>query len=122
MTQQTQTYRERSRSFLAKAHEELLAGDLVQASEKAWGAAALMVKAIAERREIAHQKHRHLFQVVDVLVEETGDRQLNTLFAAANGFHTNFYEDWFSARQVGQYLDDVADFVTRVERLLPEDE
>jgi uncharacterized protein (UPF0332 family) len=122
MTQQTQTYRERSRSFLAKAREELLAGDLEQASEKAWGAAALMVKAIAERREIAHQKHRHLFQVVDVLVEETGDRQLNTLFAAANGFHTNFYEDWFSARQVGQYLDDVADFVTRVERLLPEDE
>jgi uncharacterized protein (UPF0332 family) len=118
MTHQVQTYRERSRAFLVKTREELLAGDLEQASEKAWGAAALMVKAIAERREIAHQKHRHLFQVVDVLVEETGDRQLNTLFAAANGFHTNFYEDWFSARQVGQYLDDVANFVTRVERLL----
>ena len=105
-----------------KAREELLAGDLEQASEKAWGAAALMVKAIAERREMAHQKHRHLFQVVDVLVEETGDRQLTTLFAAANGFHTNFCEDWFSVRQVDQYLDDVADFVARLEGLLPEAE
>ena len=50
MTQQVQTYRERSRAFLAKARGELLTGDLEQASEKAWGAAALMVKAVAERR------------------------------------------------------------------------
>ncbi len=117
MTQQVQTYRERSRTFLVKAREELLAGDLEQASEKAWGAAALMVKAVAVRRGMEHQKHHHLFRVVDALVRETGDRRMDTLFAAANGFHINFYEDWFTASQVERRLDDVSDFVARLERL-----
>ena len=49
--QQTRTYREQSRAFLDKAREELDAGDLVLASEKAWGAAAMMVKAVAEQRQ-----------------------------------------------------------------------
>ena len=112
------TYRERSLAFLSKAQHELIDGDLEQASEKAWGAAALIVKAAAEGRGLDHGNHRALFRVVDVLVQETGDSRLNTLFIAANGFHTNFYEDWFTIEQVGQSLADVADFVDRVERLL----
>ena len=38
------TYREASRQLLAQARAELDAGDLRQASEKAWGAAAQIVK------------------------------------------------------------------------------
>ena len=45
--QQIQKYREQSRQFLAQAQQELAAGDLPQASEKAWGAVAQMVKAWA---------------------------------------------------------------------------
>ena len=48
--QQTKTYQERSWAFLAKAREELAVGDLEQASEKGWGAAAMMVKAVAGQR------------------------------------------------------------------------
>ena len=49
--QRTTTYREQSRVFLAQAHfEELAKGDLQQASEKGWGAASQMVKAIAQER------------------------------------------------------------------------
>ena len=48
--QETRTYQERSRASLVKAREELEAGDFEQASEKAWGAAALMVKAVAQQR------------------------------------------------------------------------
>ena len=47
MTQQVKTYQERSREYLAKAFEELEAGDLTQASEKGWGAAAQIVQAAA---------------------------------------------------------------------------
>ena len=46
----TQKYRDSSRSLLSQAKTELAAGDVRQASEKAWGAAAQMVKAIAEQR------------------------------------------------------------------------
>ena len=46
----TEKYREASRHLLAQAHGELYAGDVRQASEKGWGAAAQVVKAIAEQR------------------------------------------------------------------------
>ena len=49
MTQQVRTYRELSREYLAKAFEELKAGDLTQASERGWDAAAQIVKALAEQ-------------------------------------------------------------------------
>ena len=43
-------YREQSRRFLEQARSELREGDLAQASEKGWGAASQMVKAVAEAR------------------------------------------------------------------------
>ena len=51
--QRTTTYREQSRIFLSEASEELVKGDLQQASEKGWGAASQMVKAIAQERGVA---------------------------------------------------------------------
>ena len=48
--QEALSYQERSQEFLGKAREELAAGDLEQASEKAWDAAAMIVKAVAEAR------------------------------------------------------------------------
>jgi uncharacterized protein (UPF0332 family) len=116
--QQTQTYRERSRAFLSKAREELRAGDLEQASEKGWGAAALMVKAVADERGKEHKQHRHLFSVVGDLVKETNDRELGLLFHVANDLHSNFYENWLSPEQVEQVVEEVERFVDKVERLL----
>jgi hypothetical protein len=36
---------------MKQAREELAKGDLIQAGEKAWGAAALMLKSLAHRRD-----------------------------------------------------------------------
>ena len=116
--QQTQSYRERSRAFLVKARQEFNQGDLVQASEKGWGAAAMMVKAIAAQRGLEHENHRHLFPVVRGLVRQTGDRELRRLFAVANDLHRNFYENWLPVEDVAEGLDDVGEFVEKVERLL----
>ena len=114
--QQTQTYRERSRAFLTQAREELRAGDLAQASEKAWGAAALMVKAVADARGLDHAKYSHLFFVVNIIASETNDRDLSRLFHVANGLHGNFYENWLSPEFVDQGLEDIESFVSKVER------
>ena len=113
-----QTYRERSRAFLVQARQELRRGDLAQASEKGWGAASLVVKAVAEQRGMEHRIHRHLFRVVDSLVRQTGDRDLNRLFRLANDLHSNFYENWLSQEQVEQGLEDVERFVAKVEQVL----
>ena len=109
--QETLTYQTRSQVFLSKAREQLEAGDLEQASEKAWGAAALMVKAVAQARGLEHEKHGHLFGVVRVLATETSDRELRGLFHVANGMHSNFYENWLDADDVAEGLEDVERFV-----------
>ena len=58
--QQAQTCQQRSREYLAKAFQELEVGDLTQASEKGWGAAAQMVKAVADQRGVEHRSHRSI--------------------------------------------------------------
>ena len=112
MTSQSQEHTLTSREFFIKAEEVLAQGDLLQASEKLWGAAAHMVQAVAEARGWAHSGHRELFQVVFRLVQETGDQDLRSLFDVANSLHSNFYENWMpenwieaGAREVGEFLE-----------------
>ena len=116
--QETLTYRERSRAFLAKAWVELDAGDVEQASEKGWDAAALMVKAVAEQRGERHRQHAFLSTLVDDLADETGDAELRRLFDVANALHSNFYENRFGGRAVRLRLVDVERFVEKVARIL----
>ncbi len=116
--QQTQTYKERSRIFLAKARDELAAGDLEQASEKAWGAASLMLKAAAQQRGLDHETHNQLFQVLRVVASELDDQELRRLFNDANGLHHNFYEHRLTAEEISDDIDSVERFVGKVESFL----
>ncbi len=116
--QQVTEYRQRSKAFLEKAGEELAAGDLEQASEKAWGAAALIVKAVADRRGIPHTSHNGLWDVVGDLVVETGDDELHALFGYANSLHQNFYEDRMPVGAVDFGIICMERFVEKVEGLL----
>ena len=58
MTQRTQYHDATGREFLARARAYLAENDLLQASEKGWGAAAQMVKAAAEAPRLAPQQPR----------------------------------------------------------------
>ena len=107
----TTSYREQSHIFLAQAQAELAAGDLAQASEKGWGAAAQMVKAIAQERGWPHYSHRQLQGIIGTLVSETGDTDFADLFGAASALHTNFYE----IEEPPEVIDDL---LTRVERFV----
>ena len=118
MTQQVKTYRERSREYLIKAFEELEAGDLTQASEKGWGAAAQIVKAVADERVMDHRHHAALFRAAQALSREIDDNDTEIQFALASDLHRNFYEDTLDRRGVELRLLQVARFVDRVERLL----
>ena len=114
----TQAYQQASQRFLAQAKAELAAGDLQQASEKGWGAAAQMLKAIAVRRAWQHRNHAALFTAVSRLVNETGDEDISLLFAVANSLHVNFYENWEEADNVGRHLAAVERLLDKLERLL----
>ena len=121
MTQQTQTYRERSHEYLAKAFAELEAGDLTQASEKGWGAAAQIVKAGADSRGLEHQSHRALLLAGQALAREmSGNDYYRALeeLAFARDLHTNFYEDVLNASEVEMFLRRVRSLVAKIEGLL----
>ncbi len=76
MLESTNRYATASREYLGRAWQYLAEEDLSQASEKGWGAAAEMVKAIAEERGWPHDGQRLLYRVIDNLVAETGDEEL----------------------------------------------
>ena len=117
MTTRADFHADTAEAFLAKARAYLAEGDLLQASEKAWGAAAQTVKAAAEQRGWRHQSHGDLFQNVDRLSEEAGDGELNDLFHVASSLHTNFYEGWLTRLQVERGLAVIEEFVRRIDRL-----
>src|SRR5438309_2804695 len=96
----SERYDSAAKDLIAKASRYLESGDLVQASEKAWGAAAQAVKAVAEARGWEHNGHRQLFQVVARIVDETSDNQIRAQSLAASALHTNFYENWLTSGDV----------------------
>lgn len=114
----TLTYQDAARHLLAQGFEELVAGDSRQASEKGWGAAAQMIKAVAASRGWQHNTHASLYRVIGRLVKETGDDAIHLRFATANALHQNFYENWGDADYVASGLRDVRIFLNRLEPLL----
>lgn len=114
----TQTYHEASLTLLSQAESELAQDEVRQASEKGWGAAAQIVKAIAEQRGWPHRSHAALYQAVDRLAIETGDDNLSELFHVASALHQNFYENWDNPGNVGRALIAVRRFIDKLSPML----
>ncbi len=107
MTQKSTRYIEGSQTLLQQAQAELERGDLRQASEKAWGAAAQAVKAVGEERGWNHSGHAMLFDIVAQVNDERRRRRISRLFIAANQLHINFYEDLMEEEDVRYGIDTV---------------
>ncbi len=110
------TYQESSRRFLENAGEQLAAGDLQQASEKGWGAAAQMVKAVSDDRGWQHSRHRHYLQTIGRLRSETGDGELRPLWNSASALHENALD----AYEIEEALGHVRELTLRLAALLPQ--
>ena len=106
-----------SREFVRHAQEEFDRGDRLQASEKAWGAAAHAVKAIAAERGWNHDSHRLLFDVVTKLSRDTGNPALSAYFREASSLHQNFYENWQSDGSVQDGINQVKALVELLEEV-----
>ena len=81
-----------AREFLDRAGQHLADGDLHQASEKGWGAAAHMAKAVALVQGWEYQRHSQFHQVMNQASRMTGSDQLRLLHGRADVLHGNFYE------------------------------
>ena len=102
-------YRQQSRYFLAKSRQYLAEDDLHQASEKGWGAAAWMAKAVAENQGWQYEKHDEFFDVMNRAIRLSGDSRLGDLRARANELHGFFYrrKRFLDAGAISEGLDRV---------------
>ena len=114
----TQLYRQASERFMVQARRELADGDLAQASEKGWGAAAQMLKAVAQHRGWEHSRHRHHLVTASRLRSETGDGDIRRLFHSASALHENFYENVLPPDEITENLDDVETLMGKLISLL----
>ena len=85
-------YESQAREFLAKGWDFLAAGDLHQASEKGWGAAAHMAKAVAVAQGWQYGNHAELSNVMYQARRLTGNPRLRQLRGVANELHLNYYK------------------------------
>ncbi len=87
-----------AQQFLCDADREYEAGDILQASEKLWGAASHVVIAEMKSRGIESRTHRSLVEGVEMLAEEFQTPALADWFVAAQRLHSNFHngdlDDW----------------------------
>lgn len=107
-----------SRRFIRQADEELANGDHIQASEKAWGAVAHYFKSIAARRDWRQNSHRDYYINMELLRGESVDKEeFRRFFLAADGLHANFYNDYMSAEQVGESIEDAKKLLSMLDSI-----
>ncbi len=100
LSPQAQGYARAAFELLDIATGHLQNGDLRQASEMGWGAAAQIVKAVAENWNTEHNSHRGLVQLVGELDAARPVSELKDGFEIAQNLHQNFYENDASAHFV----------------------
>lgn len=117
-TARTNHYSDLSAGYLRKAHLHFDEGDLTQASEKGWGAAATALKACAEERGLPHHRHWQHRANLRQLIDESGDSELSELFSFAEALHANFYESFMSVDEVETYIGHIDRLVGKLRRLV----
>ena len=102
-------YRQQSREFLSKGRQYLADGDFHQASEKGWGAAAWMAKAVAEAQGWQYRRHDEFGKVLRQARDLSRDGRIHNLQHVANGLHGNFYtrKMLLDSDEINQDLDQI---------------
>ena len=106
-------YESQAREFLAKSRVFLAAGDLHQASEKGWGAAAHMTKAVALAQGWQYTRHSQFHRIMNQAEQATGNHRLTYLHGRAEILHINFYDlkSELDANEISQDIDDMAELL-----------
>jgi len=109
---------ETSQGFMPQAEAALIAGDEMQACEKAWGASSHAVKFVAELHGWRYDTHADLFRAVDNIVRLTGDPEIYSLFNNANALRQNIYEGWLSDEHIAQNIERVKRLLTKLDAFM----
>ena len=111
--QEITDYASQAREFLANSREFLGAGNLHQASEKGWGAAAHMAKAAAVARGWQYETHADFSGVLNQARQLTNNPRISELRSVANELHHNYYR-----RKLHLDADAIREDLERIAELL----
>ena len=103
-----------AREFMERSDRYFVEGDVLQGSEKAWGAATHAVMALAQQRGWDFGSHRAMIRAVNRIGEELGDRALRAEFGVAEQFHANYYHGFMEDFQIENNRPTVREFVGRM--------
>ena len=104
-------YEEISRHLLEQAREELEKGDILQASDKVWGATAHAVKAVCQRMGWNHHAHNHLSAAANYVSSGLNRYDLMEAYGFLEAMHTNYYEHQKEADQVRVEINRAAFYI-----------
>lgn len=107
-------YLELNNKYINDADECLKKGDYTQASEKLWGAAVTITKAIAAQRRKTIKTHEGISFFLAQIAKELKDESINSISLIAEGLHQNFYENVEHPDTVKKGAKTIKQFVTRM--------
>ena len=107
-------YETQAREFLGMAWDFLAAGNLHQASEKGWGAAAHMTKAVAVEQGWRYINHSDFSSVLNEAWRLTGNPRIRELRSIANELHIIYYKRkrHLDADAIGEDIESIAELLT----------
>ena len=108
--------------FLAKSDAYFAEGDVLQGSEKLWGAAAHSVMALAQQRGWQYGSHYALRQVALRLADEMEDERISLGLGVAEKFHANFYHDFMENSELDMNRLLAKRFVARMLAIVEEEQ
>lgn len=98
-----------ARNFLERSKSYLAQGDLHQASEKGWGAAAHIAKAVAAANGWAYERHDQFDSIITNARQRYRQPSLRQYGNAAHSLHRNYYKhpSMLDANTIREDIDDV---------------
>ena len=107
-------YATQAREFLAESRQYLSIGKLHQASEKGWGAASHMAKAVAAAQGWEYTNHADFGNILYEARRLTGNPRIHELRGVPNELHINYYKRkrHLNADAIGEDIETVAELLT----------
>ena len=97
-----------SRHLLTQARIELNKGEILQASDKVWGATAHALKAVCQRMGWNHHAHSHINAAANYIATELGREDLRFVFGYLESLHANWYEHQRDATEIRSGINGAA--------------
>ena len=108
----TEKHTRLAHQLMDDAKREIATGDLVQGSEKLWGATSQALKAYCASRGLPHSKYAHRRHALFEMADRLNNPFIRTAFGVAESCHANFYNDWMEQEHLDSYAPDIEELVT----------